>query len=120
MKDKFQREKLSDNVSHILLIGSYCAAGLLILGLGILFFMTPPNLKPGVLARPDFSELVSQLLRGKPTAAISLGILVMMFTPLLRVVVAIFSFLQERDLKYTIIALGVLVILLFTIVPNLI
>jgi uncharacterized membrane protein len=119
MKDKPKKEKLCDNVSHILLIGSYCAAGLLVLGLGILFFMTPPHSKPGALARPDFSQLISQLLRGEPAAVISLGILVMMFTPFLRVLVATFSFLGERDLKYTVIAFGVLVILLFTIVPNL-
>jgi uncharacterized membrane protein len=119
MKDKPKKEKICDNVSHILLIGSYCAAGLLVLGLGSLFFLTPSDSKPGDLARPEFSELISHLIKGEPAAVISLGILVMMFTPFLRVVVATFSFLGEGDLKYAFIAFGVLIILLFTIVPNL-
>jgi uncharacterized membrane protein len=119
MKEKPKKEKLCDNVSHILLIGSYCAAVLLLLGLGILFFLTPSHSKSGAFTRPDFYQLFSRLLRGEPVALISLGILVMMFTPFLRVLVATFSFMGERDFKYAAIAFGVLVILLFTIVPNL-
>jgi uncharacterized membrane protein len=119
MTKKLKKEKISDNVSYILLIGSYCAAVLLILGLGTLLILKPPDLKLGASVRPDFSDFISRLLRGNPVAIISLGILVMMFTPFLRVMVAAFSFLWEGDFRYAVIAFGVLIILLFTIIPNL-
>ncbi len=48
---------------------------------------------------------------------INFGILVMMLTPFLRVVVAAFSFLLEKDFAYASVAFGVMLILLFTIVP---
>ena len=112
------KEKTCTYVSTILLFGSLSAAGLLVFGLGILFFQaqTPDHLPD--LIRPDFSDMLSRLLRGEPTGIINLGILVMMITPFLRVVMAAFSFFWERDLRYAAVALGVMVILLFTIVPS--
>jgi uncharacterized membrane protein len=116
MTDK--KEKSCANISTILLIGSFCAAGLLVLGLGMLVFRAQPEEHLATLTRPDFSNLLSHLLRGESVGVISLGILVMMFTPLLRVVVAAFSFFWEKDFRYAAVAVGVMLILLFTIIPN--
>jgi len=113
-----KKEKVFSYVSSILLIGSFCAAALLFLGLGLLFLQ---GYSPGYQKsspHPSFSTLAPLLSKGDPTAVISLGILVMMFTPFLRVVVAGFSFLAERDFKYALIAFGVMLILLFTIAPS--
>ena len=112
------KEKVFSYVSTILQIGSFCAAGLLILGLGVLFFRAYPLEHLTSSVHPSLSGLISSLLEGEPTAIINLGILVMMFTPFLRVVVAGFSFFSERDFKYSAIAFGVMVILLFTILPS--
>ena len=112
-----KKEKVFSRVSTILQVGSLCAGGLLVIGLGIFFFQ--PHIespKVGSLP-PAFSDFVHSIFRGEANAIINLGILVMMFTPFLRVVVAGFSFLSERDFKYTIISFGVMVILLFTILP---
>ncbi|KPL00507.1 MAG: hypothetical protein AMJ91_04480 [candidate division Zixibacteria bacterium SM23_73_3] len=117
MTDK--KEKVYAYVSTILLIGSFCSAGFLILGLGMFFLQTHPHNHLQDLIRPCFSNIFSNLLRGKPTAIVNLGILLMVLTPLLRVVVAVFSFLAERDFRYATIAFGVMLILLFTIVANL-
>ena len=116
MADK--KEKVYAYVSTILLIGSFCAAALLILGLGMLFFHATPQDYFTSLACPSLSDIFSNLLRGEPTAIINLGILLMMLTPFLRVVTAVFSFLWEKDFRYAIVAFGVMVILLFTIVPS--
>lgn len=113
-----RREKSCANISTILLIGSFCAAGLLVLGLGMLIFRAQPEEHLAALTRPDLSDFLSHLLRGESVGVISLGILVMMFTPLLRVVVAAFSFFWEKDFRYAAVAVGVMLILLFTIIPN--
>ncbi len=42
----------------------------------------------------------------------TIGVVVMMSTPAFRVLIAIIVFLRERDYKYTLVATGVLVILL--------
>lgn len=118
MVDK--KEKVYSYVGTILLIGSFCAAGMLILGLGILFFQTHPQDHLTGSVRSSFFNLISSLLRGEPIAIINLGILLMMLTPFFRVVVAVFSFLWEKDLRYAAVALGVMLILLFTIVPSLV
>lgn len=105
-------------ISTILFVGSFCAAVLLALGLGMLLL--------GPYSQDDLAGMVgssspqlSALLNGEPAAILSLGILVMMMTPFLRVVAAAFSFLREKDFKYAAVGFGVMVILLFTIVPSL-
>jgi len=114
-----KKEKTLSYVSTILFIGSFCAAGLLVLGLGMSLFQTKPH--PGLTTSPGFSlsTSIGSLLRGEPTAVINIGILVMVLTPFLRVVVAAFSFLLEKDLTYASVAFGVMLILLATMLPNL-
>jgi uncharacterized membrane protein len=77
------------------------------------------RLEPVVhVVRPSLSLLFSSLAKGDPVAILNLGILAMMLTPFLRVVVAVLSFLWEKDYRYAAVAAGVGVILLFTIVPS--
>lgn len=116
MPDK--REKVFSYVSNILMIGSYSAAVVLILGLGMLFLQGRPESYLTRLPRLSFSNLISHFFKGEPTSIINCGILVMMFTPFLRVVVAGFSFLGEKDYKYALISFGIMLILLFTIIPT--
>jgi len=115
MKEK--RETIDIYVGNILLIGSYSAAALSLVGLILhLFFAQTPV---GELeSKPfSFSLFFSGLKERNPLAFLNLGILVMMFTPLLRVITAGFSFFLEKDYKYVWIALGVLIILLVSIIP---
>ena len=114
-----RKEKTLKHVSNILLIGSFCAAGLLVLGLGMSLFQTQPQDGPAGSAGFSLFKSLEPLLRGEPTAIINLGILVMMLTPFLRVVVAAFSFLMEKDSTYAAVAFGVMLILLATMLPSL-
>ena len=116
MEDK--KEKVYSYVSTIILVGSICAAGMLILGWSMLFFHAHPQDYLSTLVGSSFSDIFSNLLRGEATAIINLGILLMMLTPFMRVAVAVFSFLGEKDFRYAVVAFGVMLILLFTIVPS--
>ncbi|KPK76735.1 MAG: hypothetical protein AMJ89_03640 [candidate division Zixibacteria bacterium SM23_73] len=109
-----KKEKIDIRVGNILLIGSYSAAVLLIAGLLVLFARTPgAELESKPLS---FSLFFSYVKENNPLALLNLGILVMMLTPLFRVIAAGFSFFLEKDYKYLVIASGVLIILLATII----
>ena len=113
---KGKKEKIDTRVGNILLIGSYSAAVLLLVGLLMLLFFAPT---PGgeLESKPlSFSVLFSGLKEKNPKAFLNLGILVMMLTPLFRVITAGFSFFLEKDYKYVVIASGVLIILLASII----
>ena len=116
---KNRKDRTLKYVSTILLIGSFCAAGLLVLGLGMSYSQAQPQSWPAGSRGFSLVGSIEPLLRGEPTAIINLGILVMMLTPFSRVVVAAFSFLLERDLTYASVAFGVMLILLATMLPNL-
>jgi len=57
-------------------------------------------------------RLLSELLRFTPAGYVNLGILVLIFTPMARVLLSLLSFLEERDRTFAAITLVVLVNLL--------
>jgi uncharacterized membrane protein len=113
------KEKTLTYVSTVLLIGSFCAAGLLVAGLGLSVLHSGQQADLTGSSGSSLSKSIEPLLRGEPTAVINLGILVMVLTPFLRVIVAAISFLLEKDLIYASVAFGVMLILLATMLPNL-
>jgi uncharacterized membrane protein YfcA/uncharacterized membrane protein len=62
-----------------------------------------------------FSQVWAGLLVLRPQAVITLGLLLLIATPVLRVAVSIYVFLVERDWRFVVITLLVLLILLFSI-----
>jgi uncharacterized membrane protein len=60
-------------------------------------------------------DLFPHLLRLEPVAVIEFGVLLLLFTPIARIVVAVIGFAAERDLKYVLISLGVLAVVLLSI-----
>ena len=111
-----KREKIDVWVGNVLLVGSYAAALLLLAGLVTLFFLDHTTATRLESKPPSFSAFFSHFRVSSPLALLNLGILVMMLTPLLRVITAGLSFLLERDYKYLLIASGVLIILLASII----
>jgi len=102
---------LYSNVTLILRIGSYSAFILLILGM-VLFLITSQDLALSSRQLPlPVKELLLSLSRVHPQGVINLGLLVLMFTPMLTVLVALLSFLKLKNLRYTLISLGVFLIL---------
>lgn len=112
-----KKEKIDIYVSNILLIGSYSAAALSLIGLFmLLFFAQTPAAK--LESKPLSFSLFLSCLKGKnPLSFLNLGILLMMLTPLFRVMTAALSFFLEKDYKFVLIACGVLIILLVSIIP---
>jgi uncharacterized membrane protein len=64
----------------------------------------------------DFSNLVTSLSRGRPIAIAQLGLLVLVATPVVRVLASVVGFALEGDRLYASITLGVLAILLISLV----
>jgi uncharacterized membrane protein len=64
----------------------------------------------------DFSNLITSLSRGRPIAIAQLGLLVLVATPVVRVLASVIGFALEGDRLYASITLGVLAILLVSLV----
>ncbi|RZL19479.1 MAG: DUF1634 domain-containing protein [Pedobacter sp.] len=69
-------------------------------------------------ALSDYSSILS-ILKGlmsfKSTAIIQFGILLLIFTPIMRIVFSIYNFIMERDHLYVIIGIIVLTIILVSL-----
>lgn len=107
-----RKDPVNYYISLILKSGIYSSAAVLILGFVLLLF------SPSITESKPFSlsELMSQLVKLNPYAFINLGGLILIFTPILRVTVAIISFSFEKDIRYIWISTGVFLILIFSII----
>jgi len=61
------------------------------------------------------AELFAGIRRGKADAIIEVGILLLIATPVARVVFAVVAFALERDRLYTAISVGVLAVLVYSL-----
>ncbi len=101
-------------ISYVLRGGVLLAAGIITLGV-LLFYIA--YLHAGATSGPitfphTASEVFLGLGRHDPVAVISLGLLVLLLTPVLRVLVSVVIFALEHDWRYTGITLLVFFILL--------
>ena len=86
--------------------GSYLSA--LLLAVGVVWVAFDPSVPIQVGPGMPFRILGEQLATGNPYALMQLGLLVLLATPLLRVVVAAGSFWRRKEWRYTVVALLVL------------
>ncbi len=109
---KMKKENLLySNVNLFLKIGSYSAFILVILGV-ILFLIASDGSALTSKELPlSMKELLLNLSRVQPQGFINLGLLALMFTPMLTVLAALLSFFRLKDLKYVAISSGVFLIL---------
>ncbi len=100
-------------IAGVLRWGSYLSATLLLAGLiwALLALELPLQLARVIPLR----TLAAQLAAGNPYAVMQLGILLLLLTPLLRIVTAAVSFHAERERRYTLVALVVLTIILVSV-----
>src|SRR5579864_5557186 len=108
-----EAEVMTNSIGWILQGGVLLSAAVIVLGLLLL-----PS-KPGglslqrVLAFPQtFSQVFAGVLVLRPQAVITLGLLLLIATPVLRVVASIIAFAVERNQRYIVITLLVLIVLL--------
>lgn len=103
--------KINALVHWLLIIGLTAAAVLMVTGV-LLGLVTGRGLPEAMV---PLSELSAELLLFTPAAFLSLGLLTLIATPILRVAGSILGFAIERDWRYTLITLVVLAIVLLSI-----
>lgn len=105
-KDAAEINQVERVLSRLLMVGSYGGALLTLAGmaLGGLHGAQPSGI-------PSLAGIVLAALRGSPAGVMDLGVLVVMVTPIARVVGAVIAFAWERDLHYAAVSLGVLLFL---------
>lgn len=98
-------------ISWSLRIGVYLAGTIIVLGL-VLLFLTGRSGYPAGTFPSTVREALSGSLSLKPAAIISLGLMLLILTPVFRVAASIILFLREKDYLYSLITVVVLAILL--------
>lgn len=126
-----QDQRLEVAIALLLRIGVTAAAVLVLIGGALALhhpeapapnyhvFHTPGGRSSAIAsgtAIHSIAAVFSQLRSGTGTSIIALGLLVLVATPIARVVFAIVGFARERDMLYTVISLVVLAILVFSLV----
>ncbi|MCK8624373.1 DUF1634 domain-containing protein [Apilactobacillus sp. TMW 2.2459] len=101
-------------IGKILRIGVIISATIMIIGL-LLFLITGTSGYAKNYIPSNFKTIFQGIVHFKPYAIMMLGIFCLILTPVLRVVVSIYSFYKEKDKLYVYITSIVLVILIFSL-----
>jgi uncharacterized membrane protein len=95
--------------------GSYLSAALLLVGV-VWLLAEGDGDRPIQIGPPmPLERLGEELLRGNPYAVMQTGVLLLLLTPLLRLVVAAASFWVEKERRYTLVSLAVLLMILLSV-----
>lgn len=117
--EAFGDREMDAIMGRLLQIGVLLASSVVLVG-GVLYLRLHHASRPSYthftsdaasLLRP--SAMLHAIANGNPAAIIQLGILLLIATPIARVVFAAFAFAIERDRLYVIISLVILCVLLY-------
>lgn len=119
---KFRHDKdMQLFIGNLLRVGVLTSAAIIILG-GV-FYLLHQGRHPasysvfnGSGGLHTFSAVFTGVFQGKGAAIIQLGVLILITTPVARILFSIFGFLQEKDRLYVFITSLVLLIILASIV----
>lgn len=117
MRKNFTDVDLNRSVGNLLRLGVILSVAISLIGFIKLFlegFKMPKNyssLETGSSSEKVWSQLWDSLCKGEGMAIIQLGILVLIFTPLMRIVFALIGYLKEKDYVYVVISSIVLAIM---------
>jgi uncharacterized membrane protein len=114
-------QKLETAIGRMLQAGVLLAALVVFIG-GVLYLRQSSGPRPDYTHFHGVSEelraplrIVALAAHGNPEGLIQLGLLLLIATPIVRVVVAAVGFLMERDRLYFWVSLAVLAVLLFSL-----
>ncbi len=103
-----EQRDVNDVVHQMLILGLVLSTALMVFGLALdLFYQRVPPTQV-----PEVGDVVTRLLTLRPSGFLAAGLIVLIVTPVLRVVGSIFAFLYERDRLYAGITTLVLAIVL--------
>lgn len=122
-------DSMNTIISKVLRYGVLLSSAVIVVGTALLvardgfsqvasFLTYNPRQVPHGIFPVSFGGLVGGLGRGSPIAIIELGVLVLLATPVSRVLFSIFLFAAEHNRTYVYITLTVLVLLLFSILAT--
>lgn len=111
---KISEESGRQAVGLALRIGSWSSTLVMAAGLILLLARHAPLINPE-FHRLRIGLLLSLIFHLKPIAFVRLGILLLLFTPLSRIVTTLLTFALERDYRYVWVAAGVLAVVLLSI-----
>jgi uncharacterized membrane protein len=106
-------------MGRLLQIGVFAAAGVMLAGGFVFLFVTPeplPDYKHFHSAVESFRSIpriFAEAFHGQAAALIQVGTLLMIATPVARVIFAIYAFVVERDRMYVFISCVVLALLCY-------
>jgi uncharacterized membrane protein len=112
------------SIAFLLRTGVFLAAAVVLIG-GILHLAHSGHLRthyhvfhgePSDLRSP--TGVIREAFSGRPDAIIELGLLLLILTPIARVVFSVVAFARERDLMYVIMTLVVLGVLLYSLLAG--
>jgi len=101
---------LNRRVRQALVIGMW--SSMILLCVGLLWYAVAPSGSEVTLGPV---EAVEAVLEGDPIGLIDLGILLLIATPLLRILTTMAIFAQGREWRFTLVSLAVLVVIIFAI-----
>ena len=101
-----RRHEINTVVHHVLIIGLMISTALILIGLGL--DLVRHRQVP--TAAPTFREVFRRTAELRPSGFLTLGLLVLIATPIMRVIGSTFAFLYERDWRYALITFVVLVV----------
>lgn len=113
--------KLDARIGALLRVGTLSSASVILLG-GVVYLARHGHERPdyhtfhGVPAQlHSLSGIVSGAFHGQSLAIIQLGLLMLIATPIARVLFSVFAFLAERDYMYVVVSAIVLAVLLYSL-----
>ena len=124
LKPRGDDSALDARIGLLLKVGVYSSALVILIG-GILYLVRQGNETPNYSVfhgAPGGLDTVSGIatgaMRGQALAVMQFGILMLIATPVARVVFSVFAFLAERDYLYVAISALVLVILAYGLMAH--
>ena len=124
MRKNFTDVDLNRSVGNLLRLGVILAVITSLIGFVKLFmegFKMPRKYKlldMGTSSEKVWSHFWETLCKGEGMAIIQLGILMLIFTPLMRIIFALIGYLKEKDYLYVLISSIVLIIMVISFVTG--
>lgn len=116
-----EEQNVYAGVYHMLIAGMIVSNALFVIGI-ILALLHPqyfPLSASWVREQYHPSVIFHGLAHGRPTSFLLLGTLLLIMTPVARVIVSIYAFWLDRDRKYVAVTLTVFIIMILTVILGL-
>jgi uncharacterized membrane protein len=107
-----EQRNLDHTIHKLLIVGLGISASLMLFGL----FLDLVLHRGVPTTVPDLREIFNRVISFRPSGFLALGLLVLIATPVLRVVGSILAFIYERDWRYAGITFLVLLVVISSIV----